>query len=89
MRQLKVRGLLRLFNGTKGVVSVKDFLCSISDIEKDKQDTAFIHVFPYCDMEKGIMDVSELLMVTDFLPKIIVRITCNSCKANWEVLVNQ
>ena len=63
-RKLKVRGLLRLFTGARRVVSVKELLCSFSDIEKDKQDTAFIHAFPYCDMDKEIMDVSELLMVT-------------------------
>ena len=30
----------------------------------DKQDTEFIHAFSYCDMDNGIMVVSELLMVT-------------------------
>ena len=82
-RKLKVRGLLRLFTGTRGVVSVKEFLCSFSDLEKDKQDTAFIHAFPYCDMNKKIMDVSELLMVTGFIAKkTIARTSCKSCKAN-------
>ena len=41
-RKLKIRGLLRLFTGTRGVVSVKEFVCSFSDIEKGKQVTAFI-----------------------------------------------
>ena len=72
-RKLKVRGLLRLFTGARRVVSVKEFLCSVSDIEKDKQDTAFIHAFPYCDMDKEIMDVSELLMVTGFITKKLLR----------------
>ena len=72
-RKLKVSGLLRLFTGTRGFVSVKEFLCSFSDIEKDKQDTAFIHAFPYCEMDKKIMDVSELLMVTGFIAKKLWR----------------
>ena len=78
-----IRGLLRLFTGTRGVVSVKEFLCSFSNIKKGKQDTAFIHAFPYCDMDKEIMDGSELLMVTGFIAKkTIARTSCKSCKAN-------
>ena len=45
--KLKIRGLLRLFTGTRGVVSVKEFVCSFSDIEKGKQDTTFVLVFPF------------------------------------------
>ena len=41
-RKLKIMELLRLFTGTRGVVSVKEFVCSFSDIKKGKQDTAFI-----------------------------------------------
>ena len=64
-------------------MSVKEFLCSFSVIEKDKQDAAFIYAFPYCDMDKEIMDVSELLMVTGFIAqKTIARTSCKSCKAN-------
>ena len=36
-RKLKIRGLLRLFTGTRGVVSVKEFVCSFSDIEKGER----------------------------------------------------
>ena len=81
--KLKIRGLLRLFTGTRGVVSVKEFVCSFSEIEKGKQDTAFIHAFPYCDMDMETMDVSELLMVTGCIAKnTIARTSCKSCKVN-------
>ena len=61
------------------------FLCSFSDIEKGNQDTAFIHAFPYCDMDMEIMDVPELLMVTGFIARnTISRTSCKSCKTNLE-----
>ena len=83
--KLKIRGLLRPFTGTRGVVSVKEFVCSFSEIEKGKQDTAFVHAFPYCDMDMETMDVSELceLMVTGCIAKnTIARTSCKSCKVN-------
>ena len=84
-RKLKIRGLLRLFTGTRGVVSVEEFLCSFSEIEKGKQDTSFFHAFPYCDMDMETMDVSELLMVTGCIAKnTIARTSCKSCKVNLE-----
>ena len=42
-RKLKVKGLLRLFTASKGVLTV-------SDIKTDKQDSSFIEYFPYSDM---------------------------------------
>ena len=69
-RKLNSRGLLLLFTDTKGVVSKEDLLCSFSNIGKDKQDTAVIHAFPYCDMDKEFMDISELLMLTGVIDKI-------------------
>ena len=62
-RKLKVRGLLLLFTGAN----------QFNDIEKDKQDTAFIHTLLYCDMDKGIIDVYELLMSTGFIAKQLLR----------------
>ena len=80
--------MLRLFTSIKGVVSVKYFLCTFSDIEKDEQDIAFSYAFPYWDTDKGIiMAVPELLMeviVTGIMTKTIARTTSNSCKANLE-----
>ena len=71
-------GLLRLFTNTKGVVSVKDFLCSFSDSEKDQQDTTFIYEFLYCDMDKGIiMDV----IVTGIIAETTAKTTYNICEA--------
>ena len=54
-------------------MSVKEFVCFFSDIEKGKQDTALIHAFPYWDMDMKIRDVAELLMVTGFIAKKQLR----------------
>ena len=66
-RKLKIKGLLRLFSSSKGVLTVSDFIASFSDIKTNKQDSSFIDYFPYCDMDTEIKDVSELLMVTGFV----------------------
>ena len=57
--KLKARELLRLFTSTKGVVSVKDFLCTFN--EKDQQDTTFIYAFSYCDMYCFLINVCKTI----------------------------
>ena len=81
-RKLKIKGLLRLFSSSKGVLTVSDFIASFSDIKTNKQDSSFIEYFPYCDMDTEIKDVSELLMVTGFVAKrTITYLTCITCKS--------
>ena len=41
-RKLKIKGLLRLFSSSKGVLTVSDFIASFSDIKTNKQDSSFI-----------------------------------------------
>ena len=53
-RKLKIKGLLRLFSASKGVLTVSDFIASFSDIKTNKQDSSFIKYFPYCDMDTEI-----------------------------------
>ena len=81
-RKLKIKGLLRLFSSSKGVLTVSDFIASFSDIKTNKQDSSFIEYFPYCDMDTEIKDVSELLMVTGFVTKrTITQLTYITCKS--------
>ena len=40
--KLKIKGLLRLFSASKGVLTVRDFIASFSDIKTNKQDSSFI-----------------------------------------------
>ena len=47
-RKLKIKGLLRLFSTSKGVLTVSDFIDSFSNIKTNKQDSSFIEYFPYC-----------------------------------------
>ena len=72
-RKLMIRGLLRLFTGTRGVVSVKEFVCSFSDIEKGKQDTAFILHSHIVIWTWKLYMCLELLMVTGFIAKKQLR----------------
>ena len=81
-RKLKIKGLLRLFSSSKGVLTISDFIASFSDIKTNTQDSSFIEYFPYCDMDTEIKDVSELLMVTGFVAKrTITHLTCITCKS--------
>ena len=80
-RKLKIKGLLRLFTSSKGVIPISDFIASFSEISKSQRDENFIEKFPYCDMETEITDVSELLCVTGFIAKKTISHTeCKKCK---------
>ena len=81
-RKPKIKGLLRLFSASKGVLTVSDFIASFNDIKTNKQDSSFIEYFPYCDMGTEIKDVSELLMVTGFVAKrTLTHLICITCKS--------